>query len=248
MQEEGVHIINKMVSLWTTKYQYLTTFIALNQKTNCHEYMCEFSRPIPDKPNPISTIKVYFFLNFDKKPISYGKNREEENDDQKSQNFMNPQIQKLTENIEIRFRFENDSLYHNPRSTINTNMIEKWLEKYLDQKQRTSQVLFLGTEFEKTRIKDKRMEQIVDQINYKPVRKQVYNLEGVLLEGENELEEIELLGDESMQFKMMRCVLFDSFRAYDKLDVGMMSFHEFQKILQLLNINLNQQQLTNLFN
>ena len=163
-----------MVSLWTTKYQYLTTFVSLNGKTNCHEYICEFSRPIPDKPNPISTVKVYFFLNFDKKPISYSennKNTEEEENEINQQNFMNPQILKLTENMEIRFRFENDSLYHNPRSTINTNMIEKWLEKYLDQKQRTSQVLFLGTEFEQTRIKDRRMDQIVDQINYKPIRK-----------------------------------------------------------------------------
>lgn len=106
--------------------------------------MCEFSRPLPDKPNPISTVRVYFFIDFNKQPITFtsteegsspqqnGKQNSNDGSKLTNQNFMNPQILKLTENMEIRFRFENDSLYHNPRSTVNTNMIEKWLEKYLD--------------------------------------------------------------------------------------------------------------------
>ena len=34
------------------------------------------------------------------------------------------------------------------------NNKKKWLEKYLEKKAMTSKILFLGTEFEATRIKD----------------------------------------------------------------------------------------------
>lgn len=33
--------------------------------------MCEFSRPLAGKPNPEFTVKVYFFIDFEKEPHKY---------------------------------------------------------------------------------------------------------------------------------------------------------------------------------
>jgi hypothetical protein len=69
MELKGKEIINKIVSLWTNKYLYLTTFINKNDET--YNYICEFSRPLPGKPNPEFTVKVYFFIEFNKEPVQY---------------------------------------------------------------------------------------------------------------------------------------------------------------------------------
>lgn len=50
--------------------------------------------------------------------------------------------------------------------------MEKWIEKYLDKKAMTSKILFLGTEFEASRIKDERLDKIFDEMNYKEEKKE----------------------------------------------------------------------------
>jgi hypothetical protein len=55
--------------------------------------------------------------------------------------------------LQIYFRFENDQLTHTPDSTIILNKMEQWIEKFLEKKRSTSQIMFLGTQFELTRIR-----------------------------------------------------------------------------------------------
>lgn len=59
---------------------------------------------------------------------------------------------------DIRFRFEQDELVHRLGHTINGAMIESFLETYLANKTQTRQFYFLATNFERTRIKDPRIE------------------------------------------------------------------------------------------
>jgi hypothetical protein len=62
MEEKGIKLINSIVKLWSNKYMHLTTF--LREKEGRFEYMCEFSRPLAGKPNPMATVKVYFSCKF----------------------------------------------------------------------------------------------------------------------------------------------------------------------------------------
>lgn len=107
------------MSLWSNKYLFLTSF--LKQEGDNYRYMCEFSRPLAGKPNPQGTVKVYFWVKFG----------EEESELEDQQNQVNIQIQTLLKGVQVKFRFENDSLFHNPRSSVVANMLEKWIEKYL---------------------------------------------------------------------------------------------------------------------
>lgn len=34
----------------------------------------------------------------------------------------------------MKFRFENDSLIHNPGETVRLTQMERWIEKFLDKK------------------------------------------------------------------------------------------------------------------
>lgn len=64
---------------------------------------------------------------------------------------------------ELEFRFEQDELVHRLGDTINGRMIESFLETYLANKVQTRQFYFLATNFERTRIKDPRIELLREQ-------------------------------------------------------------------------------------
>lgn len=92
--------------------------------------------------------------------------------------------------------------------------MQKWLEKFLDKKSQTSKVLFLGTEFEATRIKhvnnkfymdyfsifncniQERLDKIFEEMNFKEEIKEEKYLSKELLDQDNELEIDEEFCDE----------------------------------------------------
>lgn len=61
-----------------------------------------------------------------------------------------------------------------------------------------------------------------------------------LLQMESELDELQMAGEEGSQIKLMKKVLYDSFRSYDKLDSGVITLEDFNLVLSLVNINLNE--------
>ena len=52
----------------------------------------------------------------------------------------------MTNRYNLFFQFENDELVHNMNSTVRLSWMEAWLEKYLNEKMMTRQILFLATE------------------------------------------------------------------------------------------------------
>ena len=111
----------------------------------------------------------------------------------------------------------------------------------------TSQILFLGTEFEKTRINDPRMQHILDQLSYEELRRETTSLDPELLEEPGELASLEMEGEEAAQMRVMRQLLYDSFRSLDKLDSGVITLEEFRQVLRLVNIQLEEERLVELF-
>lgn len=59
-------------------------------------------------------------------------------------------------------------------------------------------MLFLGTEFEATRINDERLDKIYEEMNYREETKEEKHLAKELLEQDNELELDEEFCDESL--------------------------------------------------
>lgn len=99
----------------------------------------------------------------------------------------------------MEFRFENDSLIHKPNHTLRIPLMEKWIEKILHKKAMTSKILFLGTEFESTRIKDERFDKIFEEMNKKVDHKEEKYLSSNLLTTEDELMTSEAFVDENTQ-------------------------------------------------
>ena len=76
---------------------------------------------------------------------------------------------------------------------------QKFLEKFLDKKCQTSKILFLGTEFESSRIKDQRLDKIFEEMNYKEDTKEKVYLAPNLLQYPEELAVEEKFVDEKKQ-------------------------------------------------
>ena len=62
------------------------------------------------------------------------------------------------------------------------NNIQKWIEKFLEKKAMTSRILFLGTEFEASRIKEQRLDRIFAEMNYVENKKEENFLDPKLIE------------------------------------------------------------------
>ncbi|KAL4491859.1 hypothetical protein ABPG72_006114 [Tetrahymena utriculariae] len=210
---EGVHLINEFVHTWTQKYLFQTTY----QEHNKHGYvfMTEFSLPQINKPIPTATVKVYFYLNED---------------------------ESSPKGIKITFRFENDSLIHTPDRTIRISQMEKWLEKILDKKARTSKILFLGTEFESTRIKHEKLDKIFEDWNYKEEVVEQKKLSKDLLEQPDELDTNEEFVNEDEQIEVLKRSLFQVFRSVDRDDLGVVSFNECIEVFKLMGLELEKDQ------
>lgn len=148
----------------------------------------------------------------------------------------------------ITYRFENDSLIHTPDKTVSSSLMEKWIERFLEKKSRTSKILFLGTEYEATRIKDSRIDRIIEEMNYKPEKKDLRRLSNSLISLNDEVfnkNDNEKDGERDL-LETMRKVLFDVFRSFDKEDLGIVSFNEFEDILRSLNLQINSDDFHNL--
>lgn len=61
---------------------------------------------------------------------------------------------------EVEFNFENESLRHKLNNTMRKNMFEQWINRVLENKLKIKLQLHLGTEFEYTRLVDKKGQKI----------------------------------------------------------------------------------------
>lgn len=57
----------------------------------------------------------------------------------------------------MKYQFERNELVHKMSSTVRLGMMEKWIERYLEEKNMTRRIFFLATELESTRIQEERL-------------------------------------------------------------------------------------------
>jgi len=109
----------------------------VQEYVNILQYEVEFSKPHATKPIPEGTVKVFF-------------------------NIIQLQSENGDDNgYEVEFNFENESLKHKLNNTMRKNMFEQWINRVLENKLKIKLQLHLGTEFEYTRLVDKKG-QLVD--------------------------------------------------------------------------------------
>lgn len=199
------------MSTWTRKYIFFTKQIDIQG----HElkYVTEFSLPTQSKTISISTVKVYFFA------------RE------------NPENKKYS----LHFQFETDELLHNLDSTVRYSMMEPWIEKYLEKKGMTRQILFLATEFESTRIHDKRMDLLFKEdpkpVIPRPINR--FNDVSLVTDKRFQVDWVDQNAENENQDTMMLSV-FKIFRTFDKDDLHLISKEEFSEMLESLGLIVSE--------
>lgn len=111
--------------------------------------------------------------------------------------------------------------------------------------------MFLGTQFEQSRIKHEKIDQMNQEDSYKEHVKKVRFLDQTLLESEvilnnyriliiqDELLHIIYEGDEQNMIVQLKKALFSIFRAVDTDDLGVVSFKEAIQILENAKFHLN---------
>lgn len=105
--------------------------------------------------------------------------------------------------------------------------MEAWLEKYLNEKRMTREILFLATEFESSRIDEPRLKTLEKKIII-PEKIVVQNkIEDGLVEFDQVMAGWEDPKSESENLKLMMRSVFCLFRSFDKEDLGMVSREEF---------------------
>ncbi|CAK61582.1 unnamed protein product (macronuclear) [Paramecium tetraurelia] len=217
--ERSIHLINNFVSQWTKKYLYYTSYI--EETSSGHTFMTVFSLPTPSNPIPVATVKVYFYI---------------------------PDLTDPSERT-MSFRFENDSLIHLVNRTIRISQMEKWIETILARKDRTCRIMFLGTEFEQTRIINKRMDEVLYE---KQPEQEKENLvvQPELLEHDQELvNQFTITEEEKIrEIKMLTELLYQCFRQIDKDDMGVISYEEGGQLFQLMGLHLGKHQLEDTLN
>jgi Ca2+-binding EF-hand superfamily protein len=133
-EDEGKQIVKNIVDSWSRVYINQVFFI--REYANILQYLVEFSKPHQTKPIPEGTVKVYFSL------IQM---QSDSGDDS---------------GYEVEFNFENESLKHKLANTMRKNMFEQWINRVLENKLKIKLQLHLGTEFEYTRLVDKKGQKI----------------------------------------------------------------------------------------
>ena len=108
---------------------FSTDFISLI-KSYPFRFLTEFSLPTMEKPIPEAAVRVTFYLQ---------------------------KVNPMDNTIDVKYIFDNSSLVHTLKRTIRPEMMEKWIDRHLEEKTVSRQIMFLGTEFEKTRINDPRI-------------------------------------------------------------------------------------------
>jgi 28 kDa A-kinase anchor len=199
--EEGSNLVemtNSLLRTWSKKFMFYTKILV--DEESYKELVSEFSLPTKEKTIPISTAKVYFYLKKD--PAGRGWAR--------------------------TFRFENDTLIHNLNNTIRLTEMEKWLESIMEKKVFTRDVIFLGTEFESTRIKEQRL---IDTLKVDPVPPKIPDenqLNGKYQFQYNmSLETWENPGLEQANLKVIQDNITRFLRSLDAQDIQMLSLRDF---------------------
>jgi hypothetical protein len=204
-----VALIDRFVSTWTRKYIFFTKKI--DQSDGEIRFVTEFSLPTKDKTIPISTVKVYFLARKDVKTSKYS----------------------------LHFQFETDELLHNLDSTVRYSMMEPWIEKYLEKKGMTRQILFLATEFESTRIHDKRMDELFKEetkvIPARPVN--VFTNEDLVIDKRYQVDWVDQKA-EGANSEVIVDSVFKIFRTFDRDDLHLISMEEFNEMLEALGLSV----------
>lgn len=184
--EKARAAISAIIKPWTSKY--LSNITLVDSTTPEQIYMVEFSLPTSDKPIPIATVQVYFYV-------------------------------EPTTPLQIKFKFEKDSLIHSVNQTIRSTQMENLIESLLHKKLLIREnVFYLGTDYEVTRVKDKRQDRILE-------------IKEIPIEEEYVFIAPELLADQKRSIEMDSRTLtrdhtkmvYDSFVAIDKDGLGVVT-------------------------
>lgn len=196
--EDLVKMTNSLLKTWSKKFMFYTKIV--HDEGNFKELVSEFSLPTKEKTIPISTAKVYFYMRKD--PAGRGWER--------------------------TFRFENDTLIQNLNNTIRLTEMEKWLESIMEKKVFTRDVIFLGTEFESTRIKEQRL---IDTLKEDPVPPKIPDENTLapkfLPEYNLNLESWENQALEESNLKVVQENVTRFVRSLDSQDIQMLSLRDF---------------------
>ena len=205
-----IALIDKYVSTWTRKYIFFTKQI--NRSDDELQFVTEFSLPTQSKTVSISTVKVYFYAKKTPKNDKYS----------------------------LHFQFETDELMHNLDSTVRYSMMEPWIEKYLEKKGMTRQILFLATEFESTRIQDNRMEKLFKE-DPKPIIPRTtdrFNDIALVTDKRFQVEWTDA-GAEDENEETMVLSVFKIFRTFDRDDLHLISMEEFKEMLESFGLMIS---------
>lgn len=207
-----VQLIDRYVSTWTRKYIFFTKQIEKSEKEM--KYVTEFSLPTESKTIPISTVKVYFYARYDE----------------------------FSRKFALFFQFETDELLHKMDSTVRYSMMENWIELYLEKKGMTRQILFLATEFESTRIQDKRMDQLFKEEPKPETPRQIntFNNVSLITDKRSQVDWTDELAENDNENLMVLSV-FKVFRTFDKDDLHLISMEEFNEMLEALGLFVSEE-------
>ena len=187
-------------------------------------YEVEFSKPHATKPIPEGTVKVFF-------------------------NIIQLQSEDGDDNgYEVEFNFENESLKHKLSNTMRKNMFEvsalvclnfvqQWINRVLENKLKIKLQLHLGTEFEYTRLVDKRG-QLVDPFVPKYDIMKIQDLS-------REIVKSQKINVQSPRFiTTLERALVKLFKEADTDGTGELTYREFYEAFKKLNqYNLSEDDL-----
>jgi hypothetical protein len=139
--------------------------------------------------------------------------------------------------LDVRYRFEKDSLVHTPGKSIRDTQMENWIESFLLKKSLTREnVFYLGSEYEVSRVKDPRQDRILEKTVVEEEPEFSYIAPDLLFDQRRSIDIMESKTLSDNYHKIVK----DHFRAVDKDNLGVVTLKEFVEILKSMDLKLLQ--------
>lgn len=142
--------------------------------------------------------------------------------------------------MQIKFKFEKDSLIHTQNQTIRSTQMENLIESLLHKKLLIREnVFYLGTDYEVSRVKDPRQDKILE-VKEIPIEEEYVFIAPELLIDQKRAIEMDLRTLSKDHTKMV----YDSFLAVDKDGLGVVTNEELVQILANLELKLDENDIS----
>ncbi|CEM36869.1 unnamed protein product [Vitrella brassicaformis CCMP3155] len=125
----GEDVVRQCVKDWSHKYMHRVHFLGEHLDGTRLMYEVIFSLPEPHCPVPVAVVRVFFTLIFDSSPL--------------------PGVH---EEPHLTYRFENETLVHDPHGTLAKGKFEVWIDRLIRDKLKVRKLRDLSTAFEQSRL------------------------------------------------------------------------------------------------